>query len=689
MAAIGGLPAIVAAPICIVLLVLAPGHAWWRGGASSAPRLLTCFALSTVWTSIVGLLLAAFGAFSLERVVAVGALVTAAGHVVHLAAGTWHDRSRWSRAAAVGPLVAVVSLALYWPPFETHMGGSDSTAYLAAGLHLARTGALSKADPLLDELPLHVRKTLFWPALGKPDKAPFVRQPGGLMLTSTDATVAYPNFFPVPMIWSALFAATIGPRYGGGYAPLFAALAVWAVWALARRRLGPLEATAVATLVALNVACYWAGRFALSEPLTWFLLWAGLVALDAWERDGNARDAPLAGALLGAAGLVRLDYLLFVAVALTIRWLALPAVAGRRLPPAFTIAFASMAVATAAQVVFIEGGYALPITDAWKGLQYRAEVAWHDDPWQLAGLTGTAAAGAAGLAWLLGPIRAAAISAVAGFVIVYTVFASRPHLGLSLSWMNACLGVPTAVLAVGGAYELWQQRRRRTGDGFLLILVALIGSLLLYDPHVHQTMLWALRRFVPFVVPAAIVVAAIGADALMRRWRVVGAAAWLALAAALLWPARGLWQQDFYRGAHEQVAQLEALVPDGATLLIDTRLAPYMLGTPLWLEHDRDCLPVTATTEAGRKMIAGIVFNLTRTRPVYFLGPASAPIGKVVLVTPKPAGKYTLSLLFPDQKRPSDSIGSRRHELPLSLYEMIPYRGGKQRDKTRATGQSM
>jgi len=668
------LTAFAAAYLCL----LGPGHAWLPAAAAPSAAWLARVAVSVGATTIAGLVLAALGEYSLARLLGIATLVTVAGFAVRARAGERPRLPRWpDMRQMAGPALVLASVLFYWPPYETHVAGTDSTAYVAGGIHLARAGSLSREDPITTEFSPMLRRILFQPALGNPGQAPFVRQPGGMNLAALDATVAAPNFFPAPMIWAALFADLLGPRYAGGYAALFCGLALWAVWVFARRRVGDAVAAIAVVAIGLNVAGYWAGRFALSEPLTWFLLWSGLVVLDGWEDEPSDRDALLAGVLLGAAGIIRLDYTLFVGAALATRSVLATMLKLHRLPPPFYVGFLAMVALTVAEITSIPGGYALPITNALGGFSYRLAVI------RTGGLTSmlpiglsmiVAGALVAAAARQFGLRPALAATGAIAFVLAYTFSTTQSQIPLSFSWIQACLGPASLAAAALGAIVLWRERGSHPGNVFFLLLVVLTGSLLLYDPHVQPFMLWGLRRFVPLVIPALVVAAASACSLVVERSRVLGAVIGIPLALSIVAPALGLWRQELYRGAHGQLASLHARLPANAVLLIDRPLASYMLGTGLWLEHDRECIPVDTTRDEGRNAIVSLAFQLASSRPVYLLQPADAPPPSLKRVRHEPVATHHFDLLFPDQPAVDSLIATREYSAPVSIGRLSPFR---------------
>jgi hypothetical protein len=570
--------------------------------------------------------------------------------------------------------VALIALVAYWPPYESHFAGSDASAYLAAGVHLATTHRFDKPDPLAAELYPRARREIFTSVFGHEWKPPFTRMPGGMVLESPDAPVAHPNFFPAACVWSALFTSALGPRLAGGFAPLFAALAGWAFWVCARRRTGPLAAATVTVLAMCNAPAYFAARLSMSEPLAWFLVWAALAVMEAWESDGAATDARVAGFLLGMVGFVRIEYALFLMVALALRSLLVATLGARPLTPGFVAGLALATACTSLEVLSIRGAYIAPIVDALEGVRFRVAMAWLEQPWRVAGVTLTGGTLALVSIRTVGLRRTLLATGVLGFIVGYTIFASNPRALRSGGWMLAYFGWPTLLLALVGLRWTWRARHRLPGDGFLVLLVALIGGLVLYDPHVYPAMPWAARRFVPLIIPAGLLMASVAASALLCRSRLLGRVAWAALALAALVPARPIWGHAFFRGAYEQLTEFNALVPKESVLLIDARVAPLVLGTPLWLAHDRESLPVNAMGTDGRKTISGIAFTLHPRHRLFLVKPILAPEEPIPFVRQVKAADYTFQVLLPEQTEVTPPRLRQDYTTSVALYELIPWR---------------
>jgi hypothetical protein len=636
------------------LAIYAPGQVLWSGSTSALPRAFARVATSLLVSSVTILVLVALDSFSLPRFVAVSGAITLLGYL-----GLARAREPDSRPASAtrgryaGVLVFAAALAAYWPPFEAHFAASDASAYLAAGVQLARYHTLEKPDELGPLVPPVARNFLFFSTLGSPWKPPYSRMHGGMVVDTPGAATAYPSFFPLPSAWSGLFSDALGARYGGGYAGLFGAAAVWAAYLLARARLGTSAALVVAGLTAANAASYWAGRMALAEPLAWFFLCAAMVALDAFEEEGSPSDARLAGALLGATALARVEYAGFVLVALLARAALRPTLVGTRaLTWGFVLTLGAMLAVVGLEVGLVRGAYTVPLVEAWRGIEWIVRTRWIDAPWTIVLGAVAVTLAYAGAARRLGLVRATAAAGVVTFAGLYWRLSPDFSPPRVIGWLAAYLGWATLALALAGGVVVWRARAARPADGFLLLLLGVVGGCLVIDPHVMPAMPWASRRFVPIVVPGLLLLAGMACAALRRRSVVIGVAAYLVLAVSVLAPARAMWKHDYYAGTYDQLRELVATLPPDGALMIDNRLVPMLLGPPLWLAHGRNSLPAVASTPAGRATIAGMthILEAAGKGPVHLIKPTlvAAP-EPIFFVRSTQVADFTLQIALPEQ----------------------------------------
>ncbi|HSY15509.1 MAG TPA: glycosyltransferase family 39 protein, partial [Jatrophihabitantaceae bacterium] len=88
---------------------------------------------------------------------------------------------------------------------------------------------------------------------------------------------------------------------------LFAAVALFALFGLARRIVGPRLAVAAVSAFAVSLPVLYVSRDTFSEPLALLFLMAGLLLLHRAISHGRTRDYALAGFVAGSAAMVRID----------------------------------------------------------------------------------------------------------------------------------------------------------------------------------------------------------------------------------------------------------------------------------------------------------------------------------------------------------------------------------------------
>jgi hypothetical protein len=419
-------------------------------------------------------------------------------------------------------------------------------------------------------------------------QSPFV-VPGGVnACNGVDSPIGllHPSGWPV---WLAVAHGMLGIE--GVYAAnaVVFALGGMIFFLLARLVSGAVIAGAATLLLLALPSSLWIAGISLSEPLAMMLL----LAIPLFVATARGTGRRLVGALFVAAVLVRVDSIVAAPIVM-----AAVLVATLRRPTTGVIAAARralLALLTLLGLVFVAYAilfpryleatldlFALTITAA--GVLTLASMA----------LTPTIAA-RIGVAIDSRSARVAALSILA-LLFAYAV-AIRPGLepfativrGMSvhpvrdfredsLRNLTAYLSWPlvvTALLGLGWAIgKGWSSRRDPLRP--LVLLFGLVPALLyLWSPSVSADHPWAFRRFVPLVVPYALVFAALLVHAWTRRagWvgTAVGALALLCVPGAILldrYPARVLLLRE-NDGLTRQIADIAAQLPEGLTVASD------------------------------------------------------------------------------------------------------------------------
>jgi hypothetical protein len=297
------------------------------------------------------------------------------------------------------------------------------------------------------------------------------------------------------------------------------------------------------TMVAVSVPFVWIGRGTYSEPYSLLPLAAGMVALCWLWKKPRVGLALVAGALVGTTVMARIDGVAYlfpllpfaallwarrrrtVAAALLIG-AAVPAIIGaidlRYLTGHYLEEFGSRHARALLDRTFVLIGVLCvlalvarrPSRRAWDRLvRSRAGVV-------LGGLSG--AAFVAG--WLLRPalftVRRpddayiARLQRAAGL----TVDGTRTYWESSLRWIGWYVGAPAMVLAaLGCGTVVWRllSRRAAAADGVVVSFLALAGVIYLWAPSITGYQIWAMRRYVPLVLPGIALLAGVGVDRIL------------------------------------------------------------------------------------------------------------------------------------------------------------------------------
>jgi hypothetical protein len=649
------LPALLAGLVLFVvpgLLVLAVLPARDRDALAWDERAFLAVAVSLMAASWVGLVLAEAGRFSL-----VGAAILVA--VVSAGVALWRRRSlvwplvlprRWREAAPAAAVLAVACL-LQARPTEYLLGGRDPGTYIAAMAMIGRTGGIAYTDPTVLSIPAE-------------DLELFYRHPDGreyswgrfmgFPLERPQTGRVVPEFFHLFPAFGAYLFQAMGVKGALAAPPVFGILGTLAVFLALRRVLGGPPALLGALLLAVNVVQVWFGRYPVTETASQLLIFLGLLCVWHWEERGSAAFAALAGTALGLSLLVRIDsVLLFAPVAayLLLRW------ARRDLPWREGWAFLTP-LSLLAFHAFVHAA-------VWSR-KYLLEVAtrpyWNQPAWVwLAGAL--ALGGVALLVHARGPrlvrrlgerqdsLKTGVVAAIAAATL-YLYFI-RPLLSawaggdgnragsaladpspllalgfrqlaahdaqsfLRLGWFLTPLGLGLAVL--GLMLAVWQWRRRY----LLPVLVTFaFGGFYFYKIRIYNDYFFALRRFVPVVVPMALGFAAFALWRLAARggWRRAAAAA---LAAALFamflartWP---LVDHVDWRHSVRFVGDVARRFGPQDVVVFEQQASIHLLSLPLWAVHGVNVLELARFNPDPERVNHLIRAWRTRWRNVYFV----------------------------------------------------------------------
>jgi 4-amino-4-deoxy-L-arabinose transferase-like glycosyltransferase len=618
--------------------------------------------LGLLWLGLTALLLAQAGLFSLW-LLALLWLAGCAGGLIGLYAtgrsfgpivGRNGRRHRWE-LLFLTVWLAVVSW-LFFRPHEFIIGGADAGVYVNLAAAIARQGSVVLHDPILAGLDPALYDSLLRP-LPPTEATPHYLLPGFYAPGDPPGQII-PQFYPYHPVWQAVAYSLAGTRGALMLTGLWALLGSLAVYLTARRVGGRLAAGLTLVALSLNALQIWFARYPTTEALSQYLLWTGLWALVVWlaERERQPVWGLLAGLSWGALFLTRIDMYFLWGAPLVCFFLIWRGGRWRRSDSYFLISLTGLTLLSFAHALwqswpyfFNTFGYGINLLRRYPALPLLAFAA--------AGLflVGWRAVEGRGAAWLFKRLRPLQWSLIL-LVVVFFIYGwfIRPYVGEAriwqdwyggrtiinvdyenlrrLAWYLSPLGVG---LAAGGMIVwLWRGNRATAvilGVGFFFAL------LYLWRIQANPHQIYAMRRYVPVVMPFFILTAAAGLDWLYGwrpswlRWPKLPQATAVLLTllwlGSLGWLARGFVTQVDYQGLVAQMATANGRFAPNSLIFIEEPQLLGMgdfIGTPLRFLHGHDVFIVRTGEELPEAAFTAALEEwLTAGRTVYRLRPVA------------------------------------------------------------------
>jgi hypothetical protein len=643
-----------------LVLFFVPGLAFvarlgrrYRERLPSDEGLYLVVAVSVASSAWVALVLAEAGRFSL-----LGAAALLAGGSA-LVAALWHRRLGWPlslprRWPEVVPALAllIAALALQARPGEYLVGGRDPGTYVAAMGLIARTGGIVYVDPVVQSIP-------------KEDVELFYRNPGsadftwgrfmGFPLERPDTARVFPEFFHLFPAFGAYLFQAMGAKGALATPTIFGVLGTLGVFFAFRRIFGAVPAFLGAGLLSLNVIQVWFARYPVSEPISQFLLFLALLAFSHWEQEEDGvLFGILAGAALGLSLLVRIDSILIV-VPLGLYFLVRRAHADLpwRSASALLVPFGLLALHAGVHAAFWSRKYLLDIATRryWK----QPTAVWL--------LVALASAGAVVAAGRLGPrlvraleahghvVQKAAIALIATLSLY--LYALRPWLSawaggdgnnkgdalahpalllalgfrqlaahdasafFRLGWFVTPIGLAAGVLGLLVVIRDWRSRYL-----FPVLLALTFSAFYFYKIRVYNDYLFALRRFVPVILPFLLVFAALALTRLATR----GLKRKLAAGAVLLFLTLSFVRQTLpvarhvdWRGSVRFVDDVARRFGPDDVVIFEQIKSVHLLSLPLWAIHGVQILELARYDPDPERLQHLFKAWRSRYRNIYFV----------------------------------------------------------------------
>lgn len=526
----------------------------------------------------------------------------------------------WREIGLLGG-VLVVAAALFFQPADTAIGGRDDGIRVMAGAAVARQGGWLQTLPLLPDLPLY---------RGAEGDLKHL----GFLILDAERSLVVPQFTGVHEVWQAIAWGVIDPdlvQAGGVRAahplnfylnPLFALFALLACYVLGRSLFGRAGAIVGTLLLAINVAQVWYARQTMGEILLQALLLGGTAASMAYLRAPGRVTALATGISFGVALLTKVDALIALGVLGGVlllvwpqrrawpylRWLVIPLLLAIAHYVAHSALFSAnylsdnfgnllidpvplMIVALGAGVI----GGLIALRARFRERVDALMTRPLPSRWRLVGF---------GLLLLLiGYAYFVRPTMLAQESYIHSVWNQRffTYRGLNLVMLVAYLTPISFALALCGLARLITRHLRWHHFPFLGMVFG-YGVVFTYNAMIVGDQPFWVRRFLPVVIPGALLLAGAGIAALWAarnpwRW-----AAPVLLLVALGWSGRQTAPIAALRsgaGLSPQVAAFAAKIPPNAVVLFQDWQAGFDLAAPLEILYGRESYALTGEFVRG------------------------------------------------------------------------------------------
>ena len=541
-------------------------------------------------------------------------------------------------------LLLLLCGVLFLPPFEAVVSGGDATVYVGFGRQIAETGRLEFEDDLVRQLPPDVRAELFDNRIRGDATGDYARFPGGFQIPDIGDPSVTAGFSPLFPVLTALFYDLSSVRGALHVAPVFAMLSVGALLLVAAHFAGWRYGWLAVVLTLAAMPQVWFARLPVPEMVAQWLVLSGLLAWVVALRDRAPRWA-FAVVLLGVALVAYVAW----------RLLARPERGdlGIKYFPYLLVSFGLLLLHNFTHYLLFASHYR-PYVEFLIERSYQRTLLEASGAVQIViGVLAVLAVLGTVMVLLRRSARdrelaggLALATLVVGYAVNYAVMRTG-RLEDTAAWLSWYLSWP--LLLAGAAALVWLAAGRASRDpGATLVaaLLAVVGLHYLWDPLEPSVHIWAMRRFVPVVLPLLMLTVSMGVAAgldrvspVFRGW--AATAAGLLLVALVARPTLALAGEPIWRGTVAQLDEFASRFPPGAVVVTSPALAGTHLSTSLAYLHDIDTVLIQHPLPAAPLLERAITGWLASGRPVFLAFAAGDalqfPAPSLSLTEPRPA----------------------------------------------------
>jgi hypothetical protein len=543
----------------------------------------------------------------------------------------WQRLSIWEYVLVIG-VVFSTAMNLYFAT-ESIVGGRDPGVYANYGISIAHRGSLAIPFP--------------WPSEAASALASAFQEFPGIVATPSHMTILFPQLFPV---WLAQVFSSFG-QYGVFRLNVILAFLSACVFYGACRAIVLKPYAVIATLFfMLNPSQIWMARITLTEILTQLFLWSGLLLLCQSLKTSDRRFAIWAGIFLGCSAFVRIDSFLLVPLLLVSHglwkmivpsndrgasrvwsafyWAVLPmVVVSLGYYAVFNLTYLSIFADELQNIALVSGIGAilvvlpLRIVERMRSLLLRKPV-FLVVCFLVVGCVGYAY-------WIRPTVQSYATIHQPGHFLDGT----RDYRELSL--VNLARYISPFVLfsaTLGWLVSLYSVMFKR--DSYFLVPLLIItcgfSALYIWKPSIAPDHFWAIRRFVPVVIPGFILFASFGVWWMMSKLSkvqeiLVGIVIAGFLCLFTLRADKAVLAFAENKGLFEQLQRFAQHVPMNEPVLAYDASGWARWTTPLFLSFDRRVIPIRIHTESEKRLFdQWVTQRLAKHEVVYFLSAGEA-----------------------------------------------------------------
>lgn len=651
-----------------------------RAGLDAEERCFWAVLISLAASLSIVLALAAVHRYSFERLLIADALLAVG------AAAAGRGRLRYGGTARRVTLTAVVPLLLvalgllrFFPPSEYIVGGKDPGVYMNEGVQIAQRGTFVYKDPVVASVPPFARD-LFFPSHHRPEY--YSTRFMGYFISDPDSGAVvgqFPHLLPASIAIGYGLDGLTGARRTIG---AWAILGVAAVYFTGVRLIGRTAGAAAAGLLTLHVIEVWFARYPNAEVVMQTLLFGAILGSARAHVDEDRFFAPISAVLLGLLLFLRFDAVLGIAAVGA--GLILLILRGSWPRGSFVVTLGAIAILALAYMLGPLRAYAhLPIVwlTSLKAWHYAALVA-----------VPLAAALALRVAARRPPVAARMVvllplvfTAIVWVAAIYALFLRHPGGKLTdydayalRTFANFYFTVPALIAALIG-YALVARRAFWRDPGFFLA-VTIFSVFFFYKIRIFPDHFWMTRRFLPVILPGALLLASAaalgGVRAGPRGVRAVRALIGIVfiglVAASYARASRPLLAHVEYAGVIPKLEQLAATIRPNDLLLVESRETDtHILALPLAYVYDRRVLVFSTPRPDKPTFAAFLEWARTRYERILFLGG-----GGTELLSTRWGVRAVATERFqlPEYDAPRNAYPRfvRYKEFDYSLYEFTP-----------------